>query len=197
MDTDAFSLWDDKGKRLYLTADERLAFRAAAKAQGDRGTRTFCHLLALTGCRISEALETTPQRLDWQDQTIIFRTLKKRGKKAATTYRAVPLPADFLDELDLVHHLKGKDRIPQKQLLWDWHRSTAWRKVKAVMNAAQIEGTQATAKGLRHGFGVAHALNKTPLPLLQRWMGHSKQETTAIYMQAVGQEERELAGAVW
>jgi integrase len=197
MDSEAFSLFDDRGQRLYLTADERTAFRAVAKAQGERELRTFCHLLTYTGCRISEALETTPQRLDWNEQTVIFRTLKKRGKKAATTYRAVPLPADFLDELDLIHHLWGKDRIPAKQLLWNWHRSTAWRKVKGVMRAAQIEGTHASPKGLRHGFGVAHALNKTPLPLLQRWMGHSKQETTAIYMQAVGQEERELAGAVW
>jgi integrase len=65
------------------------------------------------------------------------------------------------------------------------------------MEAAGIEGTHASPKGLRHGFGVVHAPNKTPLPTLQRWMGKSKQETTAIYMQAVGQEERELAGAVW
>ena len=197
MDSEAFSLFDERGHRLYLTADERTAFRAAAKAQGDRRLRTFCHLLAYTGCRVSEGLEITPARFDWQEQAIMFRTLKKRGKKAASTYRAVPLPADFMDELDLIHHLRGKDHIPAKQLLWSWHRSTAWRKVKGVMQAAQIDGAQASPKGLRHGFGVAHALNKTPLPLLQRWMGHSKQETTAIYMQAVGQEERELAGAVW
>lgn len=197
MDSEAFSLFDERGHRLYLSPDERSAFKAAAKAQGDRETRTFCHLLTYTGCRISEALETTPQRIDWQEQAIMFRTLKKRGKKAATTYRAVPLPAEFLDELDLIHHLRGKDRIPAKQPLWSWHRATAWRKVKGIMTAADIEGAQATAKGLRHGFGVAHALNKTPLPLLQRWMGHSKQETTAIYMQAVGEEARQLAGAVW
>jgi len=32
-----------------------------------------------------------------------------------------------------------------------------------------------------------------PLNLIQRWMGHSRIETTAIYANAVGDEERALA----
>ena len=197
MDNEAFSLWDEQGHRFYLTADERAAFRAAARAHDDRHARTFCHLLLFTGCRISEGLEITPERFDWQDQAVMFRTLKKRGRKKETTYRAVPLPADFMDELDLVHHLKGRGRADQKAPLWAWSRPTAWRRVKAVMTAAGIEGTHASPKGLRHGFGVIHAMNKTPLPTLQRWMGHSDPKTTAIYMQAVGEEARQLAGAAW
>ncbi len=197
MEYEQFRLWDDQGRRLYLNADERAAFRSAAKMHGDREVRTFCHLLLFSGCRISEGLEITPQRLDWQDQTVIFRTLKKRGKKAATTYRAVPLSPEFMDELDLVHRLRGQGSIHAKAPLWAWSRPTAWRRVKAVMAAAGIEGIQASPKGLRHGFGVVHAMNKTPLPTLQRWMGHSKLETTAIYMQAVGDEARQLAGAAW
>ena len=38
--------------------------------------------------------------------------------------------------------------------LWRWSRTTAWRYVKAVMVAADITGTPAMPKGLRHGFGV-------------------------------------------
>jgi integrase/recombinase XerD len=197
MDSEAFRLWDDQGSRLYLTADERAAFRAAARAHDDRSARTFCHLLLFSGCRISEGLEITSERFDWQDQAVMFRTLKKRGRKALTTYRAVPLPADFLDELDLIHHLRGRGKSDPKARLWAWSRPTAWRRVKAVMDAAGIEGTHASPKGLRHGFGVVHALNKTPLPTLQRWMGHSDPKTTAIYMQAVGEEARQLAGAAW
>lgn len=197
MESEGFSLWDERGQRLYLTPSERDAFRAQARAQEEREARTFAQLLALTGCRISEALETTPKRVDWNEQAIIFRTLKKRGAKRATQYRAVPVPASFLDELNLVHHLTGKGQLAPMTRLWTWHRATAWRKVKAIMDAAGIEGAQATAKGLRHGFGVAHAVHKTPLPLLQRWMGHSSPTTTAIYMQATGDEERQLAEAVW
>ena len=110
MDNEAFSLWDEQGHRLYLNADERAAFRAAARAHDDRQARTFCHLLLFTGCRISEGLEVTPERFDWQEQAVMFRTLKKRGRKKETSYRAVPLPADFMDELDLVHHLRGRGR---------------------------------------------------------------------------------------
>ncbi len=59
MDSEAFSLFDDRGQRLYLTLDERTAFRSVGKAQGERELLTFCHLLTYTGCRVSEALETT------------------------------------------------------------------------------------------------------------------------------------------
>ncbi len=62
MDSEAFSLFDNRGQRLYLTADERTAFRSVAKAQGERELRTFCYLLLFTGCRISEGLEVTPER---------------------------------------------------------------------------------------------------------------------------------------
>ena len=57
---------------------------------------------------------------------------------------------------------------------------------KSQMKAAGIEGAHASPKGLRYGFVVIHALNKTPLPTLQRWLGHSDPTTKAIYMQAVG-----------
>ena len=171
MDSEAFSLWDEQGSRLYLTADERAAFRAAARKHDDRHARTFCHLLLFTSCRISEGLEVSPERFDWPDQAVMFRTLKKRGRKALTSYRAVPLPADFMDELDLIHHLRGRGKSNPKARLWTWSRPTAWRRVKGVMAAAGIEGTHASPKGLRHGFGVVHALNKTPLPDLAALAG--------------------------
>ena len=34
-------------------------------------------------------------------------------------------------------------------------RPTAWRLIKRVMTRANIQGRQATGKGLCHGFGVA------------------------------------------
>ncbi len=102
-----------------------------------------------------------------------------------------------MDELDLIHHLRGRGKSDPKARLRTWSRPTAWRRVKGVMAAAGIEGTHASPKGLRHGFGVVRALNKTPLPTLQRWLGHSDPKTTAIYMQAVGEEARQLAGAAW
>ena len=77
-------LHDAQGKRLYLTADERLAFMAAAKAA--RPVRTLCAVLHTTGCRISEALALTPEHVDLPGKAVVFETLKKRRRGV---YRAV------------------------------------------------------------------------------------------------------------
>ncbi|MEE8585673.1 MAG: hypothetical protein V3T83_12570 [Acidobacteriota bacterium] len=36
-----------------------------------------------------------------------------------------------------------------------------------------------------------------PLHMLRKWMGHAKIETTAIYADAIGEEQRELAARMW
>jgi Phage integrase family. len=61
------------------------------------------------------------------------------------------------------------------------------------MERAGIEGAQACPRGLRHYFGVFADSQGIPQPVLQRWMGHAKLESTAIYRQAVGEEEQSLA----
>ena len=36
-----------------------------------------------------------------------------------------------------------------------------------------------------------------PLNLVQRWLGHAQRSTTAIYADAVGEEERHIAARLW
>lgn len=55
----------------------------------------------------------------------------------------------------------------------------------------------ATPKGLRHGFGVKAVADTCNPRLVQKWQGYRHLETTVIYMDAVGEEERELAARVW
>ena len=50
---------------------------------------------------------------------------------------------------------------------------------------------------LRHGFGVACIEKGIPLNLVQRWLGHAQLSTTAIYADAVGEEERQSAARLW
>jgi site-specific recombinase XerD len=78
-------------------------------------------------------------------------------------------------------------------------RPTAYRLIKRVMSRAGIEGKQATGKGLRHGYGVAMVTAARPLPIhvLAKAMGHSSTKTTEIYLQVIGQEERELFAGAW
>jgi integrase len=65
--------------------------------------RTLCGLLAHTGCRLSEALWLTADRVDLRADLVVFETLKKRR---SGVYRAVPVPHTLLDMLDLVHGLR-------------------------------------------------------------------------------------------
>ena len=95
-------LHDTQGKRLYLTADERRAFMAAA-SKAPRPVRTFCAVLHDSGCRISEALALTPERIDLTGQALTIETLKKRR---SGVYRTVPVPPGLLDQLDLVHGIR-------------------------------------------------------------------------------------------
>ena len=72
-----------------------------AKSNNDHHLWTFCGVLHYTGCRISEALELTADRVDLDAGNIVFRSLKKQSRKIA--FRAVPAPPDFLDIMDMVH----------------------------------------------------------------------------------------------
>ena len=78
-------------------------------------------------------------------------------------------------------------------------RPTAYRLVKRVMDRAGIVGKQATSKGLRHALGVAMVTARKPLPIhvLAQLMGHSDSKTTEIYLQVVGEEQRQMVTDAW
>lgn len=185
--SDETVLFDRDGQRKYLCGSEGRRFLRAAD-QADDATRLFCRLLSFTGCRISEALELTPRRLDAESGRVIFRTLKRRKR----IFRAVPVPRDLMRELLVL----SRDLDPDARL-WGWCRQTAWRHVKQVMAEAGIDGPQAMPRGLRHQFGLRAAERGVPMPVTQKWMGHANLRTTAIYQQAAGEEERRMAGRMW
>ena len=190
MDTELFTLG---GNRKYLTADEQEKFIAAANDQERAEVRTLCLTLAYTGCRISEALALDTSRVDLSDKSITFQTLKQRDK---VRYRSVPCPDGLIDALELVHRIRKSQKSKRQASLWSWGRTQATKHVKAVMATAGIDGTHASPKGLRHGFGVRMAQKTRNPRLVQKLMGHTKLENTAIYMDLVGEEARaEVVGA--
>ena len=65
------------------------------------------------------------------------------------------------------------------------------------MAMARINKPQASPKGLRHGFGVAAVEAGIPLNMVQKWLGHAQLSTTAIYADAVGDEEQAIAERMW
>lgn len=178
------SLYSAHGERKYLTVQERDRFFEEA-AKEDLRFLAFCLVLALTGCRVSEALAVTSEHIDADEGCIRFRTLKRR-KHQPPKWRSVPVPEQ------LVHLLFAIGDQPCERL-FIWHRSTAWRRVRSIMARASITGPQACPKAFRHYFGVQADAKAIPQPILMRWMGHSKLESSEIYRQAVGSEETLLA----
>ena len=69
--------------------------------------------------------------------------------------------------------------------------------VKEGMALAHVIGPQATPKGLRHAFAVTALQSGIPINLVRRWLGHSRLSTTEIYADAIGPEERAIAGRFW
>lgn len=193
------ALYDAQGNRLYLNADERAAFIEAARS-ADRALKCFCHTLHYSGCRLSEALELACKHVNLSEQCLHVRCLKKRGGKVV--FRDVPVPPALVESLDNVFGIRETQKRGQKKeleaRLWSWSRVHAWRLVKDIMNKADIpDGSNKSPKGLRHGFGVNAIRNGIPLNMLQKWMGHSDMKTTAIYANALGDEEREIAAKMW
>lgn len=187
------SLYSVSGQRKYLTQDERARFIAAAERCPRANVRTLCLTLALTGCRISEALALTASSIEREGGFIAIRCLKKRS--GLVVVREVPVPQTLLSEIDAVHRLDGLQRDAR---LWPFSRCRAWQLVKAVMDKANVpHGLHATPKGLRHGFGLHAIRSGVPINLVQRWLGHARMETTAIYLQAMGSEERAIAERMW
>ncbi len=179
-------LFDHTGRRKYLSAEERARFLAAAALAAPR-IEAFCLLLHFTGCRISEGLGLRAEHLDFEAGSAALQTLKQRQ---SGIYRSVPLPPMLFDKL------RALGTAPDAPL-FPWHRATAWAKIKTVMARAGIEGPHACPRGLRHGFGVAAVTAGVPVTLVQRWLGHTKLETTAIYLSVMGREERRFASRIW
>lgn len=184
------------GKRLYLSQSEREGFLKEARKQRP-DVRTFAETLAYSGCRISEALELTPERVELEESRLVLRSLKKRRQDV---YRVVPVPAKYIDTLNIVHGVQKAKQVKKRKAtpLWPWTRRHGGRIIKQLMIDADIpEGPHRCAKGLRHSYGVNAIVSGVPLHMLSKWMGHSQIKTTSIYANAVGEEETDIAGRMW
>ena len=183
-------LVDARGRK-YLTKPERERFLAAARSHPKPAVQT----LAMTGCRVSEALAIRACDVDLEVHEVRSATLKRRR----THWRAVPVPEDLVQALELVHRVRRAQASARgaNRRLWSITRQTANRQVAAIMRIAGIEGPQACPRGLRHSYGVAAVTAGVPLPTVAAALGHASLTTTAIYTTAIGAEARELVSRVW
>jgi integrase/recombinase XerD len=190
----AASLYAFDGARKYLNgAERRRALAVMASLAPEKAL--FALTLAWTGARVSEVLALTPASFQIEQSVVAFRTLKRRK----LSVREMPVPPALMSALELRFGLVAAQRDPDARdhRLWCWHRVTAWRLIKKVMAAAQVAGRRSSPRGLRHGFGVGTLQAGVPLNLVQRWLGHARISTTAIYADACGPDEQDFAARFW
>ena len=189
-------LFDCSGQRKYLVSAELTAFLNAAD-RADPHVRSFCWTLAITGARLSEVRSLTPRSIDLMSETIVIECLKRRSRGI---FRAVPIPTKLVLMLEEVHQLSKLQVDPgiRDTLLWPWCRTTAWAHVKKVCAAAQVPPSVSMPKAFRHAFGVRGTTQAgVPLGTMKRWLGHARLDSTIIYTEAVGAEERVLLKRMW
>lgn len=66
-----------------------------------------------------------------------------------------------------------------------------------MMMAADTTDAKACARGLRHAYGVRAAMTLLPIARIKSWLGHASLETTEIYLDIAGAEDRALAERMW
>jgi site-specific recombinase XerD len=188
------SLYAPGGGRKYLNHAER-ARALAEMAKLPRSQALFALTLAWTGGRVSEVLALTASSFQIESGIVAIETLKRRGHH----FRELRLPPGLMTALNRHFKLSVLQRDEQYALrrLWPWHRVTAWRIIKRVMQRCCVTGRQACPKGFRHGFGVRAIQAGVPLNLAQRWLGHARISTTAIYAAASGPEELYFMNRFW
>lgn len=126
--------------------------------------RGLVRSLLVLGARVSEGLA-----LRWPDVRggeVVLPHLKSRRPGAVRL-----LPVDLGPILVEAGMLPAPDGF-----LWPIHRVTAWRWLSAAAESAGLG--RVTPHTLRHTFATRWLRRGGSLPLLQRWLGHARIDTT-------------------
>ena len=191
---ESLSLYTPRGERKYINHDERQRVLAVMQRL-ERERALFSLLLTWTGGRVSEVLAVRANSFQVERNLISLRTLKRRRPHV----REVPIAPGLMSAIDRHFGLNELQREPEtaNRRLWSFSRVTAWRFVKGAMLEAGVVGRPACPRGLRHAFGVGTLQALVPLNMVQKWMGHARISTTAIYADASGDEEAAFAARFW
>ena len=125
--------------------------------------------IAVTGARVSEAIEVNTYDIDYDNNYVMVPTLKSgKGRK-----RIVPLPVWFLNILNRYIVWNG---IGDK--LFPISRVQAWRIVK--------KETGWNPHALRHAYAMFLLYNGWDVEQVRRVLGHSSWDLVRYYVEMVG-----------
>lgn len=156
-------------RREPLTVDESNALVQACRTSEEK---LVIWSLLDTGMRVSELATLDKDRMDFQlHQVMVYGKGKVDGKRMSKR-RVLKVSARLRQILE--PHLIAHDQFGMSV-------SKIQRIVKRVANRAKIR--RATSPHvLRHTFAVSALRSGVNLVVLQKWLGHEKLETTALYL---------------
>ena len=153
--------------------------------------RAILTLMVFTGARRGEVLGLTWSNVDLDQGTVRFA-----GAKGDKT-RAVPLAVDVIDLL------RGWREIRPEcdhgcVFTTQWGARLGKRGLNSALRRALadsgIEKSNVTLHKLRHSFACLLLANGADLHCLQAMLGHSRLDTTGIYLHATAENLREAMG---
>jgi len=136
-----------------------------------------------SGLRVNEAVSFN---LENKTKRGLYRIEKSKGKKERLVY----IPKEVIREL------KKQNWKPDQTNRFNFYHFL--KKIKREININ--EGMELTPHTLRRAFATHHAEAGMPLPLLQKFLGHSSIRTTALYWRNIyGDDDPSdiLAGKKW
>lgn len=179
--------------RKHVAPEERPRFlKATPTLEPDR--QIFAELIYYTGCRPQEAHDLCALDFNIEQSLVAIECLKLREDGV---FRYVPVKPDWIKKAAEI--LKIEKRDPYA-CVWDFSLRTGCRAIAKAMAAANIQGSYANARGLRHSFCTIHTIRKTRPDMLQYMLGHKKFATTSIYTGAPNLNDEEFhnaARAAW
>ena len=179
----------------YLSEDECRRLIEAAGAQAspflacrDAALLTF---LLFTGARRSEVLNLTWRHVDLEQGTVRFVAAK--GDKT----RVLPLAPAAVEGLRGWRELRpacGHEYVFTTQWGARLGRRGIRTALQRALEGAGIERPGITPHKLRHSFACLLIRNGADLSCLQRMLGHTRLDTTGVYLEATAEDLREAMG---
>jgi site-specific recombinase XerD len=176
----------------HLSAEECLELIAAAAGQDSRflscRDRALLSFLLFTGARRGEVLN-----LEWSHVDLRQHTVRFVAAKGAKT-RVVPLAEDVVRAL-------GEWMDIRPECAHDCVFTTQWgarlgkrgipAALRRAMRAAGISKPEVTVHTLRHSFACLMLRNGADLSCIQKMLGHTRLDTTGIYLDATAEDLRD------
>lgn len=182
---------EDKIKALGLKGLSKLVASIPGDTLAGARDRAIVGLMALHGLRRIEVHRLNHESLCTDDEKAPYVEVEGKGSKKRRVY----LRADTLAALEAYSHAKFTAKMPIEGALFVGHGNNGRGKrlsrqalneiVDKHLGTADLKKEGVSCHALRHTFGTLSVAGGAKIEHLRDAMGHSKIDTTSIYVRAV------------